>query len=58
MQPLLSARQLSLQTTLSDAPLLAKVDPSRIQQVLRDLLANAIKCETRPAPLDELAAVR
>jgi PAS domain S-box-containing protein len=43
VQPLLAARQLVLNSILSDEPLLAKVDPSRIQQVLRNMLANAIK---------------
>ena len=41
--PLLAQRQLEAQLRLSPAPLLAKVDPLRFQQVVRNVLANAIK---------------
>jgi PAS domain S-box-containing protein len=43
LQPLLGGRQLSLQVSMADEPLLCKVDPTRVQQVLRNMLANAIK---------------
>lgn len=43
IQPLLDGRQLVLHVSLSDDVLLGKVDPMRIQQVLRNMLANAIK---------------
>ena len=43
MQPLLDGRRLILQVALPDEALLGKVDPTRIQQVLRNMLANAIK---------------
>lgn len=43
VEPLLTGRQLEAQLQLSPAPLLAKVDPLRFQQVVRNVLANAIK---------------
>lgn len=43
LDPLLASRQLTLQFQLSDVPLVAKVDPLRFQQVIRNVLANAIK---------------
>jgi PAS domain S-box-containing protein len=48
IQPLLDARRQALQVAIADEPLLAKVDPIRIQQALRNMLANAIKF----SPLD------
>lgn len=41
--PLLAQKQLNLRANLGDAPLVAKVDPLRLQQVIRNVLANAIK---------------
>ena len=41
--PLMLRRQLSLQTSLPASPLSAKVDPVRFQQVIRNVVANAIK---------------
>ncbi len=43
IDPLLAARQLRLELRLSELPLVAKVDPMRFQQVVRNVLANAIK---------------
>lgn len=43
LAPLLAQRQLLLDVRMSDKPLLARVDPPRFQQVLRNVLANAIK---------------
>ncbi|MFT7772761.1 PAS domain-containing protein [Roseateles sp.] len=43
LDPLLARRSLELSCHLSDVPLTAKVDPQRIHQVLRNVLANAIK---------------
>ncbi len=43
LEPLIASRQLRLETQLSDLPLTAKVDPTRFQQVVRNVLANAIK---------------
>ena len=41
--PLIDARQLQLDLQLGDMPLVAKVDPLRFQQVVRNVLANAIR---------------
>ncbi|MEO6277296.1 PAS domain-containing sensor histidine kinase [Roseateles sp.] len=41
--PLLAARGLALRTALGDAPLIVRGDPLRLQQLLRNLLANAIR---------------
>lgn len=43
LEPLLAQRKLRLEVALGDAPLTAKVDPVRFQQVMRNVLANAIK---------------
>jgi PAS domain S-box-containing protein len=43
IDPLLRANELTLQVNLPDAPMRAKVDPPRYQQVIRNVLANAIK---------------
>ncbi|CAN7345363.1 ATP-binding protein [Rhizobacter sp. LjRoot28] len=43
LAPLLDRKQLTLDLALSDTPLLAKVDPTRVQQVFRNVLANAIR---------------
>ncbi|MDN3545030.1 ATP-binding protein [Kinneretia asaccharophila] len=43
LEPLLSRRMLRLETRLGQRPLMAKVDPLRFQQVIRNVLANAIK---------------
>lgn len=43
LDPLLGQRGLQLVVQLSDAPLVAKVDPSRIHQAIRNVVANAIK---------------
>ncbi|MGE5865168.1 MAG: PAS domain S-box protein [Rhizobacter sp.] len=43
LTPLLHQKQLRLDLALPDSPLLAKVDPIRMQQVFRNVLANAIR---------------
>ena len=43
LRPLLDAKQLVVEAGLPAAPLVATVDPLRFQQVLRNVLANAIK---------------
>lgn len=43
LTPLLDRRGLALRLMLPGTPLLVKVDPMRIQQVIRNVLANAIK---------------
>jgi len=42
-EPLLVQRQLDLQLHLDAMPLIAKADPVRFQQVIRNILANAVK---------------
>ena len=43
LTPQLAARQLRIEMTLPEQGLRAKVDPQRFEQVLRNVLANAIK---------------
>ncbi|HEY9107386.1 MAG TPA: ATP-binding protein [Roseateles sp.] len=43
LDPLLGKRRLRLSLRLADEPLIAKVDPSRIRQAIRNVVANAIK---------------
>ncbi|MBI5336032.1 MAG: PAS domain S-box protein [Burkholderiales bacterium] len=43
LDPLLTRKRLRMDETVSDAPLVVKVDPLRFQQVMRNILANAIK---------------
>ncbi|MGM9483083.1 ATP-binding protein [Roseateles sp. NT4] len=43
LEPLLTARQLGLGMVLGDEDLVVLVDPQRLQQLLRNLLANAIR---------------
>ena len=54
LKPLLDARQLVVDLQLSEGPLVAKVDPTRFQQVVRNVLANAI----RFSPPGESLAIR
>jgi PAS domain S-box-containing protein len=43
LEPLLQAKRLTVQLNVPAAPLAAKVDPLRLQQVVRNTMANAIK---------------
>jgi signal transduction histidine kinase len=43
LSPLMAQRGLESDVRLSPAPLLSKVDPLRFQQVMRNVIANAIK---------------
>ena len=43
LEPLLVQKQVHLQVGLPDMPLVAKADPMRFQQVVRNVVANAIK---------------
>jgi PAS domain S-box-containing protein len=51
LAPQLSQRQLQMDIRMSPEPLLAQVDPARLQQVLRNVLANAIRFSPLGAPL-------
>lgn len=43
LEPLLTAKRLHLALDLCEAPLISKVDPMRFQQVVRNVLANAVR---------------
>ena len=43
LEPLLGRNHLMLDVRMSDTPLVAKADPLRFQQVIRNVVANAIK---------------
>jgi PAS domain S-box-containing protein len=43
LEPLLSGKQMDLRLHLCEVPLLAKADPLRFQQAIRNIIANAIK---------------
>ena len=43
LEPLILRRELCVRTELPDQALRAKVDPQRVQQVIRNVVANAIK---------------
>lgn len=51
LEPLLGAKRLHLEVDLGDVPLVAKVDPLRFQQVVRNVLANAVKFSPEEAPI-------
>lgn len=52
LHPLLAKAQLHLNLRLSDFPLIAKADPVRFQQVIRNIIANAIKVSTPGQSID------
>lgn len=52
LDPLLGARRLHVQADLGDVPLVAKVDPLRFQQVVRNVLANALKFAPEGTAID------
>ena len=43
LEPLLAAKQLDLNVSMDEAPLLVKADTTRLQQLVRNVMANAIK---------------
>lgn len=56
LAPLASAKQLSLRTQLPAHPLVSNVDGPRLQQVIRNLLANAIRFSPTGTRIDISAA--
>jgi len=56
MAPLLERKQLQLRLQLPDAPLRVKADPLRFQQLIRNVMANAIRFSPEGAPI-ELSAL-
>jgi two-component system, NtrC family, nitrogen regulation sensor histidine kinase NtrY len=57
MQPTLQEKGITLNVTISDSTLTVQADPSLIEQVLINLLVNAIDAvKTRPEPLITLSA--
>ncbi|WP_198403240.1 ATP-binding protein [Acidovorax delafieldii] len=52
MELLLGRKRLDLRLALGRAPLIAKVDPSRFQQVVRNVLANAVKFSPKGSAID------
>ncbi|TXI19167.1 MAG: PAS domain-containing sensor histidine kinase [Roseateles sp.] len=52
LQPLLDARRLRLECRLGGAQIVALVDAPRMQQVLRNVLANAIKFSPEGGPIE------
>jgi PAS domain S-box-containing protein len=57
LAPLMSRRQLRLQLQLPGEALSAKVDPLRFQQVIRNVVANAIKFSPEGGVIDVAAAL-
>ncbi len=57
LEPLLARRKLHLEVALGDMPLTAKVDPVRFQQVIRNVVANAIKFSPEASSITLLGRV-
>lgn len=51
LAPQLDAKRIALDLQLGPSPMVAKVDPSRFQQVVRNVLANAIRFSPAGRPL-------
>ncbi len=52
LDPLLAKRDLRLVLRIAEEPLTARVDPRRIHQAIRNVIANAIKFSPEGAPLE------
>ncbi len=57
LEPLMAKRYLQLSTRMPMQPLMAKVDPLRFQQVVRNVMANAIKFSPDAASIDVVAGL-
>ena len=57
LEPLLSQRRLRLEMDLGNLPVTAKVDPVRFQQVIRNVMANAIKFSPEASEIQLMARV-
>jgi len=57
LKPQAGQRLLDVQTTWSEMPLVAWVDPVRFQQVIRNVLSNAIKFSPKGAHIDVIGGV-
>ncbi len=57
LEPLLAQRRLHMEVALGDLPLIAKVDPVRFQQVIRNVVANAIKFSPEASSITLLGRV-
>jgi signal transduction histidine kinase len=57
LEPLLTRNQQAMHVQMSDLPLVAKVDPLRLQQVIRNVLANAIKFSPQGSAITLLGQV-
>jgi PAS domain S-box-containing protein len=52
LQPLAAKRNVALAESLAEAPMLAKLDPLRFQQVVRNVVANAIRFSPEGSRID------
>ncbi|MBB6561749.1 PAS domain S-box-containing protein [Acidovorax soli] len=57
LEPLLAPGRLHLDVRLGEVPLIAKVDPVRFQQVVRNILANAIRFSPEGSAIQLLGRV-
>ena len=57
LAPLLGAKQIRLHVQLGPTPLVAQVDPLRFQQVVRNVMANAIRFSPPGQPLQVVAGI-
>lgn len=56
-EPMLAERRLHVDVNLGEEPLIAKVDPTRMQQVVRNVMANAVKFAPAGSMIDVRARI-